>query len=121
MKLLSFILFNIVHSTKIITNNYPSCKNCIYHKPAFSDNYASLFSKCTKFGNKNIITGEITNNYADSVRNDKKLCGINGIYFEMDNYVEFKKITYYIIHPNTIYIAAYISLIVLYLKFVKIN
>lgn len=93
MKLLSFILFNIVHSTKtkIITNNYPSCKNCIYHKPAFSDNYASLFSKCTKFGNKNIITCEITNNYADFVRNDKKLINdfINNINLLYNHYFSY--------------------------------
>jgi hypothetical protein len=102
MKLLSFILFYIVNSTKIITNNYPSCKNCIYHKPAFCDNYASSLSKCSKFGNKNIITGEITNKYADSTRNDNTLCGINATYYKKDNFVEIKRILYYTIHPITI-------------------
>ena len=121
MKLLSFILLYIVNSTKIITNNYPSCKNCIYHKPTFGDNYASSLSKCSKFGNKNIITGVITNKYADTARDDKKLCGTNGTYFKMDNYVEFKRILYYTIHPITTYIISYTSLIILYLKVVTKN
>ncbi len=114
MKLLSFILFYIVNSTKIITNNYPSCKNCIYHKPLFGNNYASSLSKCSKFGNKDIITGVITDNYADLTRYDNTLCGINGTYFERDNFVEIKRILYYTIHPFTItiiftYIITYLS------------
>ena len=114
MKLLSFILFYIVNSTKIITNNYPSCKNCIYHKPAFYDNYASLSSKCSKFGNKNIITGVIIDNYADLTRNDNTLCGINATYFEIDNFVEIKRILYYTTHPITLSIV--LTYIITYLR-----
>ncbi len=104
MKLLSFILFYIVNSTKIITNNYPSCKNCIYHKPLFGNNYASSLSKCSKFGNKDIITGVITDNYADLTRYDNTLCGINATYYKKDNFVEIKRILHYTTHTFTIYI-----------------
>ena len=57
--------------------NNPSCKNCIYFQP--SVDYE--FGKCKLFGNKNIISDKITNNYARDCRNDENKCGIKGKFF----------------------------------------
>lgn len=104
MKLIYFILFYVVNTTKIITNsNYPSCRNCIHYKPANYGDFTSSLSKCNKLGTKNIITDVITYEYADLARNDNKLCGINGKYFELDEYIEFKIILYYILSPNVVF------------------
>ena len=113
MKLIYFILFYIVNTTKIITNNnYPSCRNCIYHKPAKYGEFTSSLSQCNKFGTKNIITDVIRYEYADSARFDDKLCGINGKYFELDKNIEFKIILYYIFSPNVAFFYPCILLLI---------
>jgi len=58
--LLNVSIISKINSEKIITNiNIPSCRNCIFHKPNNKDNFASSSNLCEKFGEKNIITGEI--------------------------------------------------------------
>jgi hypothetical protein len=71
-----------IEKTQFIQNvNVPLCKNCVYFNdyklPGFYD-----LGKCTKFGKMDIISGEITYEYAYSSRNDKDLCSFNGTYFE---------------------------------------
>jgi hypothetical protein len=95
MKLL-YLLFPIATNAKIIKNmNFPSCKNCIYFKPSiYNNDFTSILSKCEKFGEKNIITDEITYNYADSCRNDDLKCGKEGIYFVEEKNIKFKIFSY---------------------------
>jgi hypothetical protein len=73
----------MANGEKIIRNmNKKSCKDCIYLKPGF---FSSGLEKCEKFGNKNIITNEITYDFAESCRNDENKCGEYANFFEPEN------------------------------------
>ena len=98
MRLKSLFL-TMVPTDKIIKNmEFPSCKNCIYYKPSFLNNdFTSTFNKCDKFGEKNIITDEVTYNFADFCRNDETKCGKEGKYFEKEKNIKFKIFRYKII------------------------
>lgn len=88
----STILFMTLHTNNIIKNiHFPSCKNCVYYKPRLTEtDFTSPFNKCMKFGTKNIITDEISYDYADSCRIDEIKCGIAGKYFKKEDNIEFK-------------------------------
>ena len=88
---LVFLLKNS-NSAPIIKNvNIPSCRDCIHFKPDdITSNYASYFSKCSKFGDKNIITNVISYEDAKDCRRDELKCGKEGKYFEQQEWVELK-------------------------------
>jgi len=73
MKLSLFLL-----APQIKNIHYPACKDCIYFIPDKS----IMFSKCSFFGEKNIITGEIKYDFADLSRDNEKKCGVNGTYYK---------------------------------------
>lgn len=50
--------------------------NCIHYRPAL---LSSSFSRCSQFGNKDVVTGEVVYQYADVSRRDE--CGPEGKYF----------------------------------------
>ena len=109
-----FLFLNVffVNSSQIIKNNHlPACKNCIYYKPSYLNNFSSTYSKCEKFGEKNIITNEITYNYADSCRRDESKCGEVGTYFENDKNVKLKIFRHYFIN-NIQYFFPFICIII---------
>lgn len=82
-----FLFFAIVNSEKFIKNmNVNPCRKCIYFK---EDSIISL-SKCEKFGEKNIVSNEISYNYVDNCRDDDLKCGKEGKYFEEDENADFK-------------------------------
>ena len=58
------------------------CQNCKFFKPRDSLEYKYTLSECTKFGEKNIITGDITYIYASTCREDEKKCGKLAKHFE---------------------------------------
>jgi len=84
-----YILFSNVQSSFVPTTKI--CKNC---KHFIGDSI-----KCRKFGDINLITGEITYNSAISVRADEKKCGKNGFCFEK-NYFKIITVPYYYIKKN---------------------
>ena len=86
------LLFGFANGNKIIKNiNYPACRNCIYYKPnMLNTDFVSTFNTCHKFGDKNIITDEITYKFADLCRNDETMCGQEGKYFEKDTNIKVK-------------------------------
>lgn len=96
---LKHLLLSMVPTNKIIKNiEFPACKNCIYYKPSFLNNdFTSTFNKCYKFGEKNIVTDEVTYNFADFSRNDETKCGKEGKYFEKEKNIKFKVFRYKII------------------------
>ena len=110
MKVLFLFFFSnfnyFITCCPIIRNmNVPSCKNCIYYKPNIQSNdFTSILSKCEKFGNKDIVTDEITYDFASSCRNDESLCGKQGNYFELEKNIEIKTLKYVILRniPNII-------------------
>jgi len=89
---LSFLSLCIFKPNKIIKNiNIPSCKNCIYYKPNILHNdFTSTYNKCEKFGEKDIITDEITYKFANFCRDDESMCGKEGKYFEEEKNIKFK-------------------------------
>jgi hypothetical protein len=57
--------------------------------------------RCSKFGEKNIITDEIKYDYADKCREKESLCGKEGKYFEKeDDLILSLKIIKYNIQKN---------------------
>jgi len=55
----------------------PICKECIYYKKQML-----LSGKCTKYGTKNLVTGEIKYGAAEMCRKIDTKCGANGKHFE---------------------------------------
>ena len=83
MRCSHFLLFCMANGEKIIRNmNKKSCKDCIYFKPGL---LGYGLEKCEKFGTKNIITNEITYEFAESCRNDENKCGEYANFFEPEN------------------------------------
>jgi hypothetical protein len=87
-------LFSTNVSKKIIKNvDVASCRNCIYHKSNMSIinyEFASHLSRCSKFGNKNIINNQITYDYAENCRSVESKCGEKGKHFEEDKNIDTK-------------------------------
>lgn len=110
MKIPYFLLMGSACGEKIIKNiNIPSCRNCKYFQPSIYDtNFASSLNKCNKFGSKNIITDEITHDYADSCRTDENKCGEKGVYFEQETNINLKILKHKIISTSP-----YVALITL--------
>jgi hypothetical protein len=115
----------LISSNKIIKNiNFPSCKNCIYYKPnRYNNDFTSLLNKCENFGEKNIITDEITYNYADSCRSDENKCGKEGKYFIEEKNINFKIFSYKFVSnfPNYFFILSIFYLfITIFIKFIPL-
>jgi hypothetical protein len=81
---------NIQNIRNIQNIDLPSCKNCIYFDPQSHSDFTSTLSKCNKFGHKNIISDEITYDYASSCRNDENKCGEKGVFFVNEPNIKFK-------------------------------
>lgn len=98
---------------QIIQNiNIPSCRNCIHYIPPIYSEFDSTFGKCGKYGNKNIITNEITYDFATSCRNDENKCGFQGKDFEEEENIEMKIIKHNL-QQNKLYFLLF-SLMILY-------
>jgi hypothetical protein len=65
----------------------PSCVECMYYQAEST----SILNKCTKFGGKDLHTGDIVFDYVDSVRYDESKCGKAGHYFKLDSHKTFKQ------------------------------
>lgn len=93
------ILSSRAKNVNIIKNgDFPACRNCIHYRPSiFSNDYTSSFSRCANFGNKDVITDKIDYDFADSCRNDKDRCGLEGKYYEKDTNIYTKIMIYTIV------------------------
>ena len=90
-----YLLLASVNCNKIIQNvNIPACRNCIHYIPPIYSEFDSTFGKCGNYGNKNIITNEITYDFANSCRNDENKCGIKGKDFEEEENIQMKIIVH---------------------------
>jgi hypothetical protein len=82
MNVFSFIYSAMSLSTKIKNINYPLCKTCIHFLPYRYCQNPYEFAKCKFFGEKNVITGEIEYEYAESCRKSEYKCNITGNYYK---------------------------------------
>ena len=68
-----------IMSQQFITNkDLPTCNTCEFYYTGKKSVYSGY---CTKFGVKNIITGDITYQFASVSRINTNMCGNNGIYY----------------------------------------
>ena len=75
-------MFSIIPKNQIIRNIIsPLCKECVY----FKNSSKIMYSPCMKYGEKNVITGEVTYDNVIMARNDESKCGVNGNGFEKIN------------------------------------
>lgn len=80
--------FSTLVNNSIIRNiNAPACIDCIYFDKYVSKDMWSIdekltrLSKCTKFGVKNVVSGEIHYDYAHNCRSSNQMCKESGVFF----------------------------------------
>jgi hypothetical protein len=66
----------------IKNKDLPICKNCRFFIPHKIPEHQTTLSRCSKFGEKDIVSGEINYDFADFCRNNSMKCGKSGIHFE---------------------------------------
>ena len=55
------------------------CKNCFYFYPVSKEeNIIYEKSLCFKYGNKNIVSGEVSYEFAHNIRQSESKCGLKG-------------------------------------------
>ena len=91
--LLPFLFLENNTSEMIRNKNIPSCINCKFSQNSLLTG-SNTFLRCNKFGEKDIITDKISYDFADSCRNNEKKCGMEGKYYEEDNFPLLKKMNY---------------------------
>ena len=82
MKLNLLFLFLARKKEFIINSENPTCKNCIFFKEHSDLHNKYHLGKCSLFGVKDNISGEIKYEYARTCRITYNLCGINGQYYK---------------------------------------
>ena len=65
----------------------PICKDC---------KFLGANSQCKKFGDVDLVTGEISHTSAKYIRSDETKCGTKGIWFEK-NYYKIITVPYYFV------------------------
>lgn len=123
MKIISSICLNpllfrrsnmVLFENNIKNINVPACSECKFYKPESRFNFDSRFSKCTKYGKKDIYTGEITYEDIYSCRNDRNKCGIEGRDFEGEPNILEKKFIHHI--KNCWFWYLYVSFLIALIK-----
>lgn len=109
-----FLRFLMSNSTTIKNNNCPACRNCIHLRPhIFIGTDVDQFSKCGKFGEKDVLTNKVTHYFADSCRRDSDRCGLEGKMFEYDKFSEIKIILLSIVGPiNLMLLGIFLTFII---------
>lgn len=108
IKLLS--MAHLIHSIR--PPPFPSKKLCKDCKFFIANN-----KECALFSDANIVTGDVSYEYALSVRNDKDKCGENAKYFEENQYKVFTEPYYFFL---TYWLPIYAGSLYAYLIY-KIN
>ena len=77
---------NLLRLSSYIRNiEAPNCNKCIHMIPSkYSTKFSSPYSRCKKFGEKNLVSGEIVYYYANNCRKHKDYCGQSGIHYELE-------------------------------------
>ena len=74
--IIKIILICLKVSAEIKNINIPSCRNCIHYKPNLLNfDFDSSLNRCSKYGEKNIVTNQIRYDYADLCRGNENKCG----------------------------------------------
>ena len=81
-----WLLLLLAHAYSLNPLEPKLCKNCKF--------FAGDTLECKKFGDTNLVTGEVTNRYARFIRENE--CGKNAIYFEKNN-LKIVTVPYYFV------------------------
>ena len=116
--MISFTIFLIILiclkkvAAEIKNINIPSCRNCIHYKPNLLNlDFDSSLNKCSKYGEKNIVTNQIRYDYADLCRGNEDKCGKLAKGWEKETNIDLKVFKYQIM---LLYIPLfYISIIII--------
>jgi len=81
MNIFNILLLFIIPNTNIKDIELPVCRYCKHFVPFENKEQYSL-GRCSLFGKKNIITGEITYDFADICRLTSTKCGYNGTLYK---------------------------------------
>jgi len=79
-------LISHVSEKDVFIKNFrlPICKQCAYflkHDGKDDLNKISDYDKCMKYGEQNVVTGDIHFQFADLVRKQESQCGLSAKYF----------------------------------------
>jgi hypothetical protein len=112
-------LNSLTQLSAIRNNDFPACKNCIHYRPRlFSNDFTSTLNKCDQFGEKNIISDEITYDYADMCRSEESKCGKEGREFKKEPLIILKRFKHAVFRPVTIFCSlSVVYLVSYYIKF----
>ena len=86
--ILSIFRFNLTNSLSKKPNKYiinsalPECRNCKHFMPHNSEQHKYSLATCLLYGQKDIISGKITFEFAQHVRNRDGQCSREGLNFE---------------------------------------
>lgn len=74
----------------IKNSDLPVCTNCLFYRQVCSksnknSDEINSSSKCSLFGTKDIVTGEITLETAGACRTDETKCGFNGTHYKFND------------------------------------
>jgi len=81
----------------------PICKDC---------KFLGANSQCKKFGDVNLVTGEISHTSAKYIRSDETKCGVKGVWFEKNNY-KIITVPYYFVKEYS-FLVSYIFMGIIY-------
>ena len=81
MNLLHFLICSLLSGPVIKDIHLPVCKDCKFFIP-FENKEQYTLGRCMLFGKKNIVSGEITHEFADVCRISSNKCGYNGTFYE---------------------------------------
>jgi hypothetical protein len=70
----------VLHKTEIQYLDKPLCRGCVYFA---YNNRIPEFSKCMRFGEKNLLNGDIDYSFANINRGEYGKCGIDAKYKEV--------------------------------------
>ena len=97
-----FFLIPLTYAT-IKNSQAPICQKCMYYRPNV---FSPSLSKCSQFGKKDLITGEITYEYADLSRMADDKCGLEGRnYYESILIIQALQFAFIHNLPNKIVVA----------------
>ena len=86
--ILSVLRFNLTNSLSKMPNKYiinsglPECRNCKHFMPHNSEEHKYSLATCLLYGQKDIISGKITFEFAQHARNRDGQCSREGLNYE---------------------------------------
>ena len=90
-------------SVSIKNSNYPICKKCKSMIPSFYNNFSSDYSRCSKFGVRDIFSGKIYYEFITLCRKDESKCGLTGKEFQEESNLLLKQSIHHFIKNGMIY------------------